>query len=389
MKNNIYIYIYMVYSLINNTFSTKYKFISGNTDLNIFSSFYEKGNFIYGKYKKPINNNIGFQITIDNNARRFIILHNKEYYASLINKYTDQDFKYTDQDVINFLKIPSNQDKIRICYNIKLKSVLNKPKLKSFKDKYFEFLGKLQLESEQLNTQIDKKIKKFIVNYNSINKSFPNKNNLIKPDFFNIVNDDLKNLIIDPELDLVIQDPAGAGFGHNIPAGGGASGAIYGKFELINKPLAGMEMIDTGLSIPGIYQNDPKKKGLNYQIPQLANVIHTRAISLSSDKNITFFIKYLIKAYYITIKIFLRYYKDKKKLYLTALSASIYGGNFKNTLLNHVHPSIHIMALLILFDNYKFGLGDKKINLILLENGDSKKNVNKFGNDFLNNSKFV
>ena len=134
MKNNIYIYIYMVYSLINNTFSTKYKFISGNTDLNIFSSFYEKGNFIYGKYKKPINNNIGFQITIDNNARRFIILHNKEYYASLINKYTDQDFKYTDQDVINFLKIPSNQDKIRICYNIKLKSVLNKPKLKSFKD---------------------------------------------------------------------------------------------------------------------------------------------------------------------------------------------------------------------------------------------------------------
>ena len=38
----MYIYIYMVYSLINNKFSEKYKSVFGNTDLNIFSSFYEK-----------------------------------------------------------------------------------------------------------------------------------------------------------------------------------------------------------------------------------------------------------------------------------------------------------------------------------------------------------
>ena len=349
----------------------------------------KKKNFIYGKLKNPINNYIGFQINILNNTRRYIISQDGNYYASLNNKKLNNEFQYTDPDVINFLKIPSNQDKIRICYNIKLKSVLNKPKLKSFKDKYFGFLNKLQLESEQLNTQIDKKINFFIDNYNSINKLFPNKNKLIKPDFFNIVNNDLTQLIKYPELDLVIQDPAGVGFGHNIPSGGGASGAIYDKFYKINKPLAGMKKINPGLSIPGIYRNDPKKKGLDYQTPQLANVIHTRAILLSSDNNITFYIKYLIKAYYITIKIFLRYYKDKTKLYLTALSASIYGGNFKNTLLNHNHPSIHIMALLILFDNYNFFLGDKKINLILLENVDPKKNVNKIGNDFLNNSKFV
>ena len=156
----------------------------------------------------------------------------------------------------------------------------------------------------------------------------------------------------------VIQDPAGSAIGTgSSPYGGGASGAIYDRFNGSNK-LAPIPDIKETKSVFGKYKIDGS----------IAPVIHTHSPvangTSSKKKHRTKFIKQLAVSYRDTINLWLRQINDDSELSLVPLAGSIYAGDFRDDIdgTHHLHPSYTLISILLAVSNIDIGNEEKYKN---------------------------
>jgi hypothetical protein len=136
-----------------------------------------------------------------------------------------------------------------------------------------------------------------------------------------------------------IQDPAGSAIGTGVrPAGGGASGAIYAKFN----DLEPIPQIAQGSAIFNASEG-PARRVLHTYSPRLTN------LSPSQDGHTA--LQELARAYANTVEAFQARAAylgtDGKLLNLVPISAALYAGKFKVLEYNHLHPSYTICALAV------------------------------------------
>ena len=156
----------------------------------------------------------------------------------------------------------------------------------------------------------------------------------------------------------VIQDPAGSAIGTGTsPYGGGASGAIYNRFNGSNK-LAPIPEIKETASVFGKYKIDGS----------IAPVIHTHSPVAHGEakkkKHRAKFIRQLAVSYRDTINLWLKQFNDESELSLVPLAGSIYAGDFRDEMNGscHLHPSYTLISLLLGVSNINTGGSDKLKN---------------------------
>jgi len=140
----------------------------------------------------------------------------------------------------------------------------------------------------------------------------------------------------------VIQDPAGTAIGSNErPMGGGASGAIYRKFD----DLEPITSIEPGESVFNNSKGEGKK------------IIHTHSYKLfgfdpESERDVNIVIDKLAETYYNAIVRFNEKdstldSEDQGILNLVPVSAGIFADRFKDNELNHLDPIYTLAAIYI------------------------------------------
>lgn len=156
----------------------------------------------------------------------------------------------------------------------------------------------------------------------------------------------------------IIQDPAGSAIGTGTsPYGGGASGAIYNRFNGSNR-LAPIPEINVTESVFGRYKIDKS----------IAPVIHTHSPIAQGEakrkKSRTGFIRKLAVSYRDTINLWLKQINDESELNLVPLAGSIYAGDFRDEMDGscHLHPSYTLISLLLAVSSINIGDLDKYKN---------------------------
>ncbi|MFA5250482.1 MAG: hypothetical protein WC371_03645 [Parachlamydiales bacterium] len=184
----------------------------------------------------------------------------------------------------------------------------------------------------------------------------------------------------------VIQDPAGSALtSPNPPAqagAGGASGAIYAKFQAqLTQSLKKLNL----------------KKGASKFNPQAPRLLHTHCHNFGNpeefpEPTITKVVATLSDDYYKAIEAFCSAdnQSGENTLNLLAISGSIFAGNFKNTNLNHLDPSITQIALTLAIAKYKKqhpsgsdSLEGKTLKLFYYKKGPAEENPAQSTNPLL------
>jgi hypothetical protein len=146
----------------------------------------------------------------------------------------------------------------------------------------------------------------------------------------------------------VIQDPAGSAVGSGaFPLGAGGSGAIYTKFTDL-KPIPQMAFTEavfnssTGPGFRVLHSYSPDLSDFTLQLKVTKLIDREKAIELIS--------RTYANAMFATIDAANTksgLLENVSKINFTAVSGNIYAGSFKTDDINHLHPSYHLLAIMI------------------------------------------